>query len=112
MAPSLRSRYHWPGVPRSSKAFSTYAGCLPTLAGPTRLAVRFPLGSITRLVELSQQGWAMVMFVSSMPATGQRGSVHGPRPKEPSDHNALPPVYTNSMSPGFRHLAITAELAV
>src|SRR5260370_42420119 len=98
MMPADRSKYHWPGVPSNSKAFSTYAGSLPTLAGPTRFAVRLTLGNITRLVELSQQGCAMVIVVPWILATGQRGSVQEPRPNEPSDHSEFPPVETNSIS--------------
>ncbi|MFD4878600.1 hypothetical protein ACFWOB_35270 [Streptomyces sp. NPDC058420] len=48
---------------------------------PTRFTVR-PESSVrmTRWVELFQQGWAMVMAVPVTEATGQRGSVHAPRP--------------------------------
>ena len=60
--------------------------------GPTRFAVRSPLGSITRLVELSQQGCAMVMTLPAIEATGQRGSVHEPNPSDRSVHKLLPPV--------------------
>ena len=57
---------------------------------------------MTRLVELSQQGCAIVTTVAVIDATGQRGSVHRPRP----------PRYTNSMSDRLRHLAIGFVVAV
>jgi hypothetical protein len=50
------------------------------------------MGKLTRLVELSQQGCAIVIVAPAMLATGHRGSVHAPRPNEPSDQSALPPV--------------------
>ena len=62
-------------------------------------------------MELSQHGWAIVTVVPAMDATGQRTSVHGPTPDTPRDQSALPPVYTNSMSPGLRQPAIVAALA-
>src|SRR5579872_2861472 len=100
MVRAVLSKYHCPGVPSSSYAFSMYAGALPILAGPTRFAVRTPLGNMMRFVELSQHGCAMVMVVPSMAAAGQRGSVQGPSPCECSDQMELPPVYTNSMPLG------------
>src|SRR5260370_35094960 len=111
MMPADRSKYHWPGVPSNSNAFSTCPGSLPTLAGPTRFAVRLTLGNMTRLVELSQQGCAIVIVVPWMLATGQRGSVHEPRPNEPSDHSEFQPVYTNSLSLWFFPQAISEEWA-
>jgi hypothetical protein len=91
-----RSRYHCPGWLSSSNAFSTYSGKLEELPPPTRLIVRPPLtsgGNLTRFVELSQQGWAIVIVVPSMAATGQRGSVHAPMLLAlVSDQSVLPPV--------------------
>src|SRR5260370_20959884 len=97
MMPADRSKYHWPGVPSNSNAFSTCPGSLPTLAGPTRFAVRLTLGNMTRLVELSQQACAIGIVVPSILATGHRGSVHDPRQNEPSNHTEFPPLYTDSI---------------
>jgi hypothetical protein len=47
-------------------------------------------GNSTRLLELSQQGWAMVMVVPSAEAIRQRGSVHWPSPLRSMFHNASP----------------------
>ena len=49
-----------------------------------------------------QHGWAIVMVVGEIAATGQRGSVQPPSP----------PVYTNSMSLGLRQLSIVASAVV
>jgi hypothetical protein len=89
------SRYHSPGWSSSSKAFSTYIGSLllPSEAGPTRFAVRPGIpGMVTRRVELSQQGCAMVIAVSVIAATGHRGSVHSPRPPVRRFQYPSPPV--------------------
>ena len=51
---------------------------------------------MTRLVELFQQGWPIVIVVLPIDATGQRGSVHRPSP----------PRYTNSIALGLRQFAI------
>lgn len=47
-------------------------------------------GNSTRLLELSQQGCAMVMAVPSAEAIGQRGSVHWPSPLRSMFHSASP----------------------
>jgi hypothetical protein len=51
---------------------------------------------------LSQQGWAMVIFVGDMAATGQRGSVQPPSPAR----------YTNSMPFGLRQLSMVGAEVV
>ena len=103
------SRYHSPGWSSSSNAFSTDIGILPlpSEAGPTRFAVRLPIpGMVTRRVELSQHGWAMVIVVSVTDAMSQRGSVHSPSPPVCRFQNPSPPVYTNSIWLGLRQPAI------
>ena len=68
-------------------------------------------GSGGRFVELSQQGCAIVMVVPEMPPTGQRASVHGPRPYQVPQRPS-PPVYTNSTPDGSCQVDITGDAAV
>ena len=46
----------------------------------------------TRSFELSQQGWAIVIVVPEIEATGHRGSVQAPCPPVSSDQYPAPPV--------------------
>lgn len=57
-------------------------------------------GNSTRLLELSQQGWAMVSVVPFAAAIRQRGSVHWPRPLRSTFQSSSPLEYTNSASEG------------
>src|SRR5438477_500118 len=66
----------------------------------------FGPGMVTRRVELSQHGWAMVIVVSVTDAMSQRGSVHSPSPPVCRFQNPSPPVYTNSIWLGLRQPAI------
>ena len=76
---------------------------LPSRPGPTRSAVRFHSGLMCRWLELFQQGWPIVMVpLEPIRPTEQRICVQAPRP----------PWYTNSMSPGLRHLLIAVPDAV
>jgi hypothetical protein len=59
---------------------------ISSVSGPTRFTVRpDPSVRMTRMVELSQHGSAIVIVVPEIEATGQRGSVQAPCPPVLSD---------------------------
>jgi hypothetical protein len=47
-------------------------------------------GNSTRLLELSQHGWTIVIVAASAAAMRQRGSVHWPRPLRSTFHRDSP----------------------
>jgi hypothetical protein len=66
---------------RNWKAFSTSVGCSVMPLRPTRLYARPSVKQQARLVELFQHGCAIVTAPAELTEpTGQRGSVHAPRP--------------------------------